>query len=62
MPTLKDILKWWKNKPPSGGENGMDKDKKDKLSLIWEIAQLTVIFSCCLVMIASAVFIFSKII
>lgn len=37
-------------------------DKKDKLKIAWQIAQLTIIFSCCLVMIASAVFIFSKII
>lgn len=37
-------------------------DKKDKLKIAWEIAQLTVIFSCSLFMIASAVFIFSKII
>lgn len=38
----------------------MDKDKKDKLSLIWEIAQLTVIFSCSLFMIVCSIFVFTK--
>ena len=36
-------------------------DKKDKLKTAWQIAQLTIIFSCCLITIACAVFIFSKV-